>query len=368
MKILHVIDSLAVGGAERVLVELANQAARDGHRVSVCITRSDTTLAASLDSEIDLLVLGRQRRFDFSAMQRFARFVRQHCIDLIQAHGRSTLSFLTTLKTLRMVRVPVIFLDHHGINVDTSIPWWFRWWGKYWVSHYVGVCQDLGEWARTAGLAPEKISVIENGIDLFNLRQAIPLDIRKDLQIPPDLLIGIVVGGLRYEKGTDFLIEAIAQSTRVRDAVILVVGGDRDPEYARKCRKQAASLGLSNHLLFLGQRLDVHNLLRGADFAVIPSRSEACNLVFIEYLASALPFVSTLAGGIAVQAAAQGLAEFVSTDDPGSFAAALDRLLSLTPAERQERGKQGQALALRHFDIRAKMPQWYGLYEKVLEA
>ena len=46
MNILHIIDSLAVGGAERVLVELANQAARDGHRVAVCVTRSETTLAA----------------------------------------------------------------------------------------------------------------------------------------------------------------------------------------------------------------------------------------------------------------------------------------------------------------------------------
>lgn len=366
MHILHTIDSLSVGGAERVVVELANQAARDGHRVAVCVTRSETSLAPGLRPEIDLWVLGRQRRFDFPAMKRFAGLVKQHHIELIQAHSRSTVAFLSVLKTLRMIRVPVVFLDHYGIEIDTSVPWWFRWWGKHCLSHYVGVCEALGGWARKAGVPSEKISVIENGLDLDFLMQAEPLDLRTELDIPPEVLIGIVVGGLRHEKGTDVLIEAVAQCPRAHNAKILVVGGDRDPEFARRCREQAAALKLEDNLLFLGQRLDVPRLLRAADFALIPSRSEGCNLVFIEYLASALPFVSTLVGGIARQAAARGLPEFVSTDAPGSFAAALDRLLSLTPAERRERGKQGQAFALRDFDIRAKMPQWYALYEQIL--
>ena len=302
-------------------------------------------------------------------MKRFAGLVEQHRIDLIQAHSRSTLAFLAVLKTLKMIRVPIVFLDHYGkIDIDTSVPGWFRWWGKYCLSHYVGVCEALGAWAQSAGAPPQKISVIENGLDLSPLMQAEPLDLRKELDIPPEVLIGIVVGGLRHEKGTDVLIEAVAQCPRAQTAKILVVGGDRDPEYARRCREQAAALKLEGNLLFLGQRLDVPHLLRGADFALMPSRSEACNLVFIEYLASALPFVSTLAGGIARQAAALGLPEFVPIDDPKSFAAALDRLLSLTPDERRERGKQGQAVGLRHFDIRTKMPQWYTLYERVLGA
>jgi len=89
MNILHVIDSLAVGGAERGLVELANQAARDGHRVAVCVTRSETTLAPGLRPGIDLWVLGRQRRFDLPAMKRFAGLVQHHRIDLVQNPRRS---------------------------------------------------------------------------------------------------------------------------------------------------------------------------------------------------------------------------------------------------------------------------------------
>ncbi len=369
MNILHVIDSLAVGGAERVLVELANQAARDGHRVEVCVTRSETSLAAALRPGIDLWVLGRRRRFDLPAMKRFAGLIRNHRIDLIQTHSRSTLAFLSVLKTLKMIRVPIILLDHYGkIDIDTSVPWWFHWWGKPCLSHYVGVCEALGGWARKAGVPSEKISVIENGLDLAPLIQAEPLDIRKELNLPSEVPLGIVVGGLRHEKGTDVLIDAMAQSTWAHNAKVLVVGGDRDPEFARRCREQAVTLGLEQTVLFLGQRLDVPRLLRAADFALMPSRSEACNLAFIEYLASALPVVSTLAGGVARQAAALGLSEFVPPDDPRSFAAALDRLLSLTPAERRERGKHGQAIALRHFDIRAQMRRWYGLYEKVLGA
>lgn len=40
MRILHVIDSLALGGAERMLVDIANASVSDGHTVSVCVTRA----------------------------------------------------------------------------------------------------------------------------------------------------------------------------------------------------------------------------------------------------------------------------------------------------------------------------------------
>jgi L-malate glycosyltransferase len=369
MNLLHVIDGLMVGGAERVLVELANQAYRDGHEVAVCVTRSDTTLASDLLPGIDLWVLGRKGRFDFRAMKRFGGLVEQHRIDLIQAHSRSTLTFLGALITLRLVRTPVIFLDHFGkIDIDTAVPWWFRLGAKYWVSEYVGVCEALGLWARTAGLPAEKISVIENGLDLHHIMQAEPLDLRQELNISREALIGVVVAGVRYEKGIDVLIEAMSFCPKVHSAKILVVGGARDPEFDQSCRERVAALGLAENLMFLGERMDVPYLLRGADFAMMPSRSEACNLVFIEYLACALPFVSTLAGGIARQAEALGLPEFVPIDDPKSLAAALYRLLSLTSDERRERGEAGQAFALQHFDIRNKMRQWYRLYEQVLGA
>ena len=111
MRIMHVIDSLEIGGAERMLVEIANAAAADGHEVFACVTRSVTTLAADLHPKIKLIALNRRRPLDLPAMRRFADDAHRHCVDVFHAHGRTTLSFVAAARTLRLTRIPIVFLD-----------------------------------------------------------------------------------------------------------------------------------------------------------------------------------------------------------------------------------------------------------------
>lgn len=367
--IMHVVDSLALGGAERMLVEIANRSAADGYRVSVCVTRSGCALASTLRPEIGLQVLDRRRRFDWAAIRRFAALVRDQHVDLLHAHGRSTFSFLAMTKSIGLIKAPIVLHDHYGsIEFDTSIPLWFRLWAKRWASHYVGVYTKLVACAEAAGISREKISVIDNALDLSRIQLAAPLDVRKEFGIEDDAAIGIVVGSLRWDKGIDLLLEAVARSSYRRSAKFLIVGGERDKVYAQACRAQSASLGLGDNVIFVGERSDVPGLLRGADFALIPSRSESGPLVLIEHMASGLPIVSSRVGSIAQRVADLGLPEFVAPDNTTAFAKALDRLLSLSPCKRRERGKVGQDIALRNFDIRQTMPQWYEVYAAALEA
>ena len=62
--IMHIIDSLAIGGAERMLVDIANSTDKSKFSVSVCVTRSDITLAKNLLPDIPLRILNRQFRLD----------------------------------------------------------------------------------------------------------------------------------------------------------------------------------------------------------------------------------------------------------------------------------------------------------------
>lgn len=366
---MHVIDSLALGGAERMLVEIANRAAADGYRVSVCVTRSGCALANTLRPEIGLTVLDRRWRFDWMAIRRFAALVQDQRVDVLHAHGRSTFSLLALTKSVGLIKAPIVLHDHFGgIELDTAVPLWFCLWAKRWASHYVGVDSKLAAWAEVAGISREKTSVIDNALDFNRIQRASPLDLRKEFGIEEDVPIGIVVAGLRRDKGIDLLLEAVAQSSCGRTAKILVVGGARDETYARACRAQSASLGLGNNVIFAGERSDVLKLLRGADFALLPSRSESGPLVLIEYLASGLPVVSSRVGSIARQVADWGVPEFVAPNDVTAFAEALDRLLSLSPGQWRERGKVGQEIALRNFDIHQTMPQWYTVYAAALEA
>ena len=372
LHVMHVIDSLARGGAERMLVDIANGTVNHGHAVSVCLTRSgsgaSSALAEELRPEIDLWTLGRYRRFDWAAMMEFAALVKNRRVDILHSHGRSTFSFLALAKTIGLIRTPIVLHDHFGmIELDTSTPPWFRLWANRWVTHYVGVCSKLGQWGETAGIPRDRISVMNNALEFGRIQRAIPFNIRESLGIPEEIPIGIMVGGQRPEKGLDVLLESVALS-EYRDSVkILVVGGARDEEYMQRCRAQSTTLGLDDTMIFLGERPDVPSLIKAVDFALLPSRSESGPLVLIEYMAGGLPFVASRVGGIGQQTADLGIPEFVPPGDPSAFARALDRMLSLSPEEMWKRGRAGQDVALDSFDIREIMPDWARVYDLAME-
>jgi len=364
--VMHVIDSLAVGGAERMLVEIANNTNRDNFKVSVCVTRSDITLANELKSDISLYVLNRKSRFDIQGLKKLSIIVKNEKIDILHVHGRSSFALTAFANSLGLVSSPIILHDHFGaIEVDNSIPIWFRLWGKRKLKHYVGVYQRLAEWARRAGIPFHKISVIENALDLSRISNAVPYNLRQNLNISKQVLIGVFVGGLRREKGLDILIDALSITRFHSKMKILVIGAIQDNSYFQTCKEKINQRSLSETIMFLGCRTDVPRILKSVDFAVIPSISESGPLVLIEYMAAGLPFVASRVGAISLRAEELGVPGFVTPGDPEAFAQALDELLSLSSIERAERGNIGQQIAFQYFDIRKKMPQWYEVYARV---
>lgn len=358
MHVIHVIDALAIGGAERMLVEIANRTVHDGHRATVCVTRADTTLAHRLDPAIELLVLGRRRTMSIRPVSAFVRWIRDERPDVIHAHGRSTFSLIALLRAAGAVRVPVLIHDHKGIEIDASVPRWMPIAART-AAAYVGVYPMHASWARRAGFPPDRIHVIPNALDLTAIAARYGTSDRPTT--PGDTLV--FVGGLREEKSVEILLEAMA---RVRStARLLVIGGDVDPGYARRCRERSRQPDLSGRVEFLGARDDAMTIAAGADLAVHPAWSESGPLVLLEYAALALPFVATEVGGIASGLAEAGAGVFVRPHDPVALAAAIEEVLELTGEERSRRGRASRELARERYDIASVMPRWYSVYEAI---
>ncbi len=367
MHILHVIDSLAVGGAERMLVDIANATVKNGYQVSVCITRSRSDLAIDLDPQIERIVLGRVRRFDFVAARRFSNYTKKNDVKIIHVHGRSTLSFVFFMTILFRNKIPIVFHDHYGgIEIDQRIPIWFRILARAIISAYIGVYQKLGDWAVTAGIDPKRVYTIGNGIDMQRVAENPAVNLKEQFGIEDSARVGVMVAGLRREKGIDLLIRSLAECT-CSDFKILVVGGKREPVYVEECKTAAERIGMAHHLIFAGERQDVPGIIKSVDFGLVPSRSESGPLVLIEYMAADLPFVSFEVGDIAQNAAQYGVQGFVEPGDTTAFATSLQELLSLSDDERYQRGVFGRRVAEEHFSIQAKMPQLYSVYDQVLQ-
>jgi glycosyltransferase involved in cell wall biosynthesis len=367
LHVLHLIDTLSNGGAERMLVDLANQTIADGAQASVCITRSGTEIAGELDSNIELCILNRKKRFDSEAMSRFANFVKTRKVDIVHCHGRSTFSLAAVSRTMRGIKSPLLLHDHYGkIEMDSSVPLWFRIWGKHYLAAYVGVSENLGRWAHSAGVREQKINVIDNALNLSRIQKSNSFNLRQKFWIPDESLVGIVVAGLRYEKGIGFLIEALSKSKNLSRIQIVIVGGERENGYLESCKNLAERMGVAKHLIFAGEQNDTPSWVRSADFALIPSRSESGPLVLIEYLAAGLPIVATLTGSIARTAADNLVPGFVKLGEQEDFTIELDKLVELKPQARRDRGLIGKSVAEKMFDIRQTMPQWYRVYQGAL--
>src|SRR5262245_16951617 len=111
--VLHLIDSLAVGGAERVSVNIANMLPPDQFELHLCATRTDGPLRQSLAPHVRFLSLRRTGRFDLSAFRRLTAYIGANRIRLIHAH--STSLFIACLAAMQPgIRPPVLWHDHFG--------------------------------------------------------------------------------------------------------------------------------------------------------------------------------------------------------------------------------------------------------------
>jgi glycosyltransferase involved in cell wall biosynthesis len=365
MRVLHVIDSLGIGGSERMLVDLANASLGAGLAPSVCATRLGGSMQKELDPRIPCSVLGRRGRLDLRRGLQFAAIVRQRRAQVLHVHGRYSLLYVATLRALGLLRCPIVFHDHWGnLDTDPSVPRWFPAVARRHVAAYVGVSRGLAEWAVAAGMPAERATSINNAVDLDRLLRAPPAtDPARNGRRR-----GIAVAGWRKEKGLHVLIDAARALGAPATAELLIVGGSREPGYLEGCRAASASGELARLFRFLGERSDAPSLVRAVEFGVVPSLTESGPLVLIEYLACGLPVAATRSGEIARIALEAGVPGLVTPGDVEALAAELDRILSASEAELRERGEIAADVTRRHFSIQAVLPQWIETYRRVTAA
>jgi glycosyltransferase involved in cell wall biosynthesis len=125
--------------------------------------------------------------------------------------------------------------------------------------------------------------------------------VRNELQTPADAVVIIQVSRMVELKGHAQLLEALCELKDLPDWVCWMVGGSQRPleaSYFEELKKRAVKLGLSNRVLFLGERADAQRLLAAADIYCQPNAGpESFGNIFIEALFSGLPVVTTNIGG-----------------------------------------------------------------------
>ncbi|MBI1846732.1 MAG: glycosyltransferase family 4 protein [Candidatus Rokubacteria bacterium] len=150
------------------------------------------------------------------------------------------------------------------------------------------------------GVAPARVSVVYNGVDLERFhpgnREAWRRAVRREAGLSDEACVALFVGSGFERKGLATAIEALA-APPAHAARLVIIGRGGEAPY----RALAARLGVAGRVTWLGPRRDLERWYAAGDALVLPARYEPFGNVHLEALASGLPVVtSEMAGGAEV--------------------------------------------------------------------
>jgi glycosyltransferase involved in cell wall biosynthesis len=356
MRILQVISTLGVGGAERMVASLARNLRRHGHAVAVVSlsgAQRNAVETALRSEDVSLHFLG-ARAGRAALFREAARVVADFRPDVIHTHLGAMKYAMAGWRRSRMIHTVHNLAEHDSAWKNRTLQW---------VAFRAGVVPvAIGEavaatMRRMYGLSP---CIIPNGIPVasFASPPAARDETRVALGIPRDAPTFVTVARLMPQKDHATLVRALA-SARLRDldARCLIVG---DGELRPSLERLADELEVRDRVRFLGVRADVPQLLAASDVFVLSSRFEGNPLAVMEAMAAGRPVVSTAVGCVPELVDAR-TGELVPPGSPGALEAAMFRLAS-DPALARTKGAAAAGVAAERFDESVMVSAYERLY------
>ncbi len=368
--VLTVVDAIGAGGGERVAVAVASLLDPARFRRTLCVTRAtDSTFSDVGGSElrrlqaagVQVIFLGRKGRFDVRSLWRLARVLRTSGADIVHAHKFGSNVWAAVLG--RLVGVPVVVAHEHTWSFEGQLA--RRLIDRHIVSRFSDTVIAVSEADRRrmisiVGMPSERVTLIPNGVPDPRPRHG--ARIRVSLGIAPDAPLLVMTAALRPQKAIGTMLEAMALVREHAPTARLVIVGPGDPG---PLQMRAAELGVADSVLFVGHRDDVDDILAAADVGVLSSDFEGMPLAILEYMAAALPVVSTSVGGVPEIVVEGETGLLVPQGDGRALAERIGRLIT-DPELAQQMGRDGRRRQQERFSAAAMIQEITALYERLL--
>lgn len=375
MRLLLLIRSLELGGAERQLALLAAGLHRRGHRVTVaCFYPQGPLLEELTTAGVAVVGLGKRGRWDLLGAGRALRRLAG------ETQAQVIYSFLDTPNLLAALSKPFcpglkLAWGVRASDMDLGRYDWFAALMARLPRLLAGRAEVIivnsragAAVAQARGLPADKLVVIPNGIDTerFAPDPAAGLALRREWGLgPEEPLVGLVARLDPMKDHATFLRAAALVLAQRPEARFVCVGGGPTEALAR-LKALAAELGLGQALIWAGPRGDmpfVHNTL---DLLVLSSAfGEGFPNVVGEAMACAKPVVVTRVGDAAWVAGRPELA--VAPGQPEALARAALAVLDQTPEERQALGRELRARVRENFSLKAMLTASEETLSRLLE-
>lgn len=365
IRVLQVINSLEIGGAERVAANIAaNLDAALYESVIITIDKLGPFRSLLDKSGIEYMSLEKGPGNKPSIFFKIAREIKKRKIDIITTHNYGALYYGGVGGWLASVR-RVLHVDHArafpGEKKIISEKLLSRLTYKV-----IAVSNELKQnLIQYEGIPAEHIDIILNGID--EREYAVDVDrAEKSREIgisSGKTVLGVCVR-LVEEKGLTYLLDALSiLKDRQYDFQVIIAG---DGPLRGELERKAMSLGLCEQVRFLGARMDINELNKIIDIYVLASLREGLPLCILEAMAAQCAIVATSVGGVPDVISSQDNGLLVPPRQPREMADAIQYLID-NPHIRKGFGQRSYELFKEQYSARKMAEHYSEYYRRMME-
>lgn len=363
LRVLFVVTSMPIGGAETLLVNLVRGLDRKRFVPHIVCLKQLDQLGEMMARELPTGSNFLRHKFDVRVLPRLMRYLRQHRIHAVVTVGAGDKMFWGRLAA-RLNRTPVVISALHSTGWPDGIKRLNRCLTR-WTDAFVAVAQAHGRYlVKSEGLPEHKVSVIPNGVDTHRF-QGDPLAgeaVRGELGIPGDAPLVGIVAALRPEKNHPMFLDAADRiRQQLRDAQFLIVG---DGEERPRLEAMLASRSTSESVHFLGARHDIPEVLSALDVLALTSHMEANPVSILEALSCRVPVVATRVGSVSESVVHGQTGYLVEPGDAADFASHVVTLLN-HPESAERLGAAGRRLVQDRFSLQAMVEGYEQLISRL---
>lgn len=368
IKILHIINSFGVGGMENGLINIINCSDPADFQHEICCIRMSGGAENRLNRKTEIYEVNQPEGASFSLYVHLMKIIKRSAPDIV--HTRSW-GAIDGIISARLAGVRHIVHGEHGWNIhDPS--------GRnlkrniarktfsFWTQRFVAVSKDISRWLeKDCKIDPEKVVTVINGVDTNKFHPDGDVDSRLKTGFcdPEDFVIG-TVGRLDPIKNFDLLIQAFSKLKPLENKPKLLIVGhgselDNLKESARKC-------GISDSVVFTGERSDLEKLYPIMDVFVLPSKNEGISNTILEAMACGLPVIASNVGGNPELIDHEESGLLVESGAVSSFVDALQLYMD-QPEFRTKMGAHAREKVLNRFSLKQMLLNYENIYKSLVK-
>ena len=364
MKIVHLIEQLGIGGAEKDLIEKSLVLSKKDVTLLVFCFYRRGILANNLErNNIQVISLENNSKPLSIIKGAFLlnKIMKNHLPDIIHSHmysGEMLVSFYKLLFSTPAKCISSVQSLHTQIRKRNMPARKFL--DRLVIKHYHKfiACSQAVKYELVHKGYPEKaVEVIYNGVDFSHCNSSHP-----DKKSKEKPIIG-VISRLAHYKGIDFLIKAVPSVVQIYPQCEFWIIGDGSEK--SNLIKLTNELNISRFVSFLGSQTNIHDYLSRLTILVVPSLCEPLGISAIEGLAEKIPVIATAVDGLPEIIINNKTGFLVQPGKPDEIANKIIWILQNYP-EAQQIARQGFDYAKDTFNLQKVTEQQFMLYQTLL--